>query len=78
MEQETMCPEEEKRNPSLEDLFGKIDTILARLQDQNVTLEESFSLYEKGMHHIRACKEMLDGIEQKMVILTAENQEDLQ
>ncbi len=57
---------------SLEDLFSEIDGILARLQDQNVTLEESFTLYEKGMKNIHACKEMLDGIEQKMVILTAE------
>ncbi len=73
MERQEGLPETGEK-VSLEDLFGEIDTILARLQGQDVTLEESFSLYEKGMKDIRACKEMLDGIEQKMVILTAENQ----
>lgn len=58
----------ETRN--IEDIFQELETILSGMQDPEVTLEESFRLYEKGMKDIRSCSEQLDQIEKKMQVLT--------
>lgn len=58
----------------LEEIFDELDGILEKMQDPEVTLEESFSLYEKGMKDIRHCTEQLDLIEKKMLQLSAEGE----
>lgn len=60
-------PDQEKRN--VEDIFRELEDILSGMQDPEVSLEESFRLYEKGMKDIHSCSTMLDQIEKKMQII---------
>ena len=57
---------------TVEELFARIESALERMQQEDVTLEESFALYEQGVSDIRRCTEMLDLVEKKMLVLSAE------
>lgn len=54
---------------SLEELFRELDGILAGMEDREVSLEDAFSFYEKGMKKIRQCNEKLDLVEKKMLVI---------
>ena len=54
---------------SLEDLFGDLDEILTEMGERDVSLENAFALYEKGMKKIRQCNEKLDLVEKKMLVI---------
>ena len=58
----------------LETIFTELDEILVKMQDPEVTLEESFVLYETGMKDIRQCNVLLDQIEKKMLMLSKEGE----
>ena len=45
MGKEQTMPEEQ----TLEELFGKLDEIVAGLEDSSVSLEDSFKAYEEGV-----------------------------
>jgi exodeoxyribonuclease VII small subunit len=54
---------------SLEELFGELDEILSGMEERDVSLEDAFALYEKGMKKIRQCNEKLDLVEKKMLVI---------
>ena len=39
----------QERQPSLEELFARLDGILNNMEDPDISLEDAFSLYEQGM-----------------------------
>ena len=61
---------------SIEDAFAMLDKILAKMDEEGVTLEESFDCYEQGMKLIRYCNETIDTVEKKVQILSAEGETD--
>lgn len=61
-----------EQNVSLESLFEQLETVLAKMDSDGVTLEESFTLYQEGMDKLKACNEILNGIEKKMILLKEE------
>ena len=60
---------DQEKESSLEELFGDLDEILAEMGERDVSLEDAFSLYEKGMKKIRQCNEKLDLVEKKMLVI---------
>lgn len=66
--------EENKQERPLEEIFAELDGILKKMQNPEVSLEESFSLYEQGMRDIRQSTGLLDEIEQKMLLLSKEGE----
>ena len=46
-----------------------MDEIVGKLEGENVSLEESFQLYHKGVDLLKVCNEKIDTIEKKMLIL---------
>ena len=61
--------EANRQDRPIEEVFAELEKILDRMQDPQVTLQESFALYEKGVQDIRLCDELLDKIEKKMQLL---------
>ncbi len=59
----------ESKENSLEELFEEIEGILDRLEDKEISLEDSFLLYEQGMKKLKACNEKIDQVEKKMLML---------
>ena len=60
--------EREKRE-GLEGLFEKLETVMLALEAEDVTLEESFRLYNEGMHLLKKCNGTMDEVEKKVLIL---------
>lgn len=65
---------EEKREVSLEDMFQELSSIIEKMQEHEVTLEESFSLYERGIRKLKLCNEKIDGVEKKMLLLNQQGE----
>ena len=54
----------------IEDAFAKLNMILSKMDEEGVSLEESFRLYEQGMKLLRACNDKIDRVEQKVLKLS--------
>ena len=54
---------------SLEDTFAEIEAIIAKMEQPDVTLDESFSLYKNGVESLKTCNELLDAVEKKMQVI---------
>jgi exodeoxyribonuclease VII small subunit len=57
---------------SFEDALARLDTIVKRLEDGDVPLEESMKLYEEGMRLGTLCKDIVREAEERMKRLTEE------
>ena len=56
----------------LETAFDQIEQLLQKLQDGEVSLEESFRLYEQGMKLLQKCNENIDHVEKQMLQIDEE------
>ncbi len=56
--------------PGFEEQLKELEQIVTRLEQGDVSLEESLKLFEKGVHLARACQAALEEAEQKVQILT--------
>lgn len=54
---------------TLEQSFEKLEQIIGNLENGNVSLEDSFKLYNEGMKLIQNCNQQLDKVEKKIVVL---------
>lgn len=66
--------EETKREVSLEESFEKLDEMLNELESPDISLEESFRVYQEGMKLLKQCNEKIDRVE-KCVLKLNENGE---
>lgn len=67
--------QEQKKEPSLEEMFQELDEILAGMENRDVSLEDAFALYEKGMKKVRQCNDKLDLVEKKMLVIAQDGAE---
>ena len=58
----------------LEEAFDRIEALLEKLQDKDVTLAESFGLYQEGMGLLKLCNENIDHVEKQMLQIDEEGQ----
>lgn len=59
---------------TLEEAFEELDSMIEELEASDVSLEDSFKIYQKGMKLLKDCNEKIDTVEKKMQVLT-ENDE---
>lgn len=64
--------EEKKEEFNLEEAFERIDVLLEKLGDREVSLEESFSLYQEGMKLLKQCNDRIDRVEKQMLQIDEE------
>ncbi len=50
-------------NPSFEELSGELESIVAKLEAGDLSLDESLALFERGTELAKKCTEMLDKAE---------------
>lgn len=68
----TMAEEKKDEEFRLEEAFEQIERILERSGDKDVSLEESFSLYQEGMRLLKLCNAQIDQVEKKMLLIDEE------
>ena len=59
---------------TLEEKLAKLDAMTEQLRKEDITLEESFSLYKDGMELIKQCNADIDRVEKQVQILTSDGQ----
>ena len=52
-----------------EDAFGKLENIVKKLEEGNLSLEESMKLFEEGINLSKVCALRLEDAEKKVEIL---------
>ncbi len=63
-----------KQEVSLEETFQELEAIIEKMQDKEVTLEDSFSLYEQGICKLKYCNDKIDSVEKKMLLLNEQGE----
>ena len=56
---------------SFEDAMRRLDAIVAKLEEDKLTLEEMLSRYEEGVALARYCGEKLEAAEQKVSLIAS-------
>ena len=65
---------EDLQAQTLEEALEEIEAILSRLQQRDIPLEDSFSLYQQGVTLVKLCNEKIDAVEKKMLLLNEEGE----
>ena len=69
--EKTENTKKEKKQPdiTIEEAFLKLDETIARLESEDISLEDSLKAYEEGMKYIRSCNEAIDRAEKKVLVI---------
>lgn len=61
---------------NLEESFTKLDEIINSLENGEISLEDSFKLYNEGMKLIKNCNTQLDKVEKQIIVLNADGEDN--
>lgn len=64
----------EKKETKLEEVFLEIEDILDKMEDKDISLEDSFLLYEQGMKKLKECNDRIDQVEKKMLMINEQGE----
>ena len=58
-----------KKEKTLEAAMEELNQILAKLETDQISLEDSFLLYQEGMKLLKYCNDSIDKVEKKLIVL---------
>ena len=61
-----------EENKTIEQNFEEIESIIQNMQEEDVTLDKSFELYNKGLNLVKDCNAQIDKIEKQIQIINEE------
>lgn len=64
----------EEKTRSIEEIFERIGTLVDRMEEEDIPLEESFKLYEEGMALLKESNERIDLVEKKVLALDEDDE----
>ena len=64
----------EKSSFSIEDAFDKLNAIIGRMEQDELSLAESMDLYKQGVGLLNQCRQALDQTEKELIVLQGENE----
>lgn len=60
----------------LEEIMEKLDGTVRKMEEEKLTLEQSYQTFSEGMELVRQGNQAIDRVEKKIQILMEEGQED--
>lgn len=60
---------EKEQEESLEECFLQLEEIIGQLEQSDISLEDAFFTYEKGMKKLKQCNDKIEKVEKKMLVL---------
>lgn len=66
----------EEETFNLEEAFLKLEETIADLEREDITLEQSFKEYQKGMELLKKCNDTIDKVEKKVLVLNENGETD--
>ena len=61
-----MAAKKEEKKLSIEEAFAEIDDKIKALENDDISLEDSFKEYQQGMELLKYCHEAIAEVEQKV------------
>ncbi|WP_455714096.1 exodeoxyribonuclease VII small subunit [Anaerosporobacter sp.] len=65
-----------KAAKTLEASFEELELIIGQLENPEVSLDDSFKLYNAGMKLLKSCNDSIDKVEKKILVLSEEGEPD--
>ncbi|MCR5774632.1 MAG: exodeoxyribonuclease VII small subunit [Lachnospiraceae bacterium] len=65
----------ESKKMTIEESFAYLDEVIRKMEDPDISLEDSFSLYEKGMKVLKEAGMAVDEVEKKVRLIDEEGRE---
>ncbi|MDE5696071.1 MAG: exodeoxyribonuclease VII small subunit [Lachnospiraceae bacterium] len=64
------------KEQTLEQAFEKLEEMIGNLEQEDISLEESFKLYKEGMKLIKSCNDKIDKVEKEVLKLNENGELD--
>ena len=64
--------EKNKEERTLQEMLQTLDEQIRALESEDISLEDSFLVYEQGMKLIKECNDKIDRVEKKVLELNAD------
>ncbi|MBO6196302.1 MAG: exodeoxyribonuclease VII small subunit [Butyrivibrio sp.] len=61
-----MAAKKKEENMTIEEAFAAIDEKIKALENEDISLEDSFAQYKEGMELLKFCHESIESVEQKV------------
>ncbi|MCR4843312.1 MAG: exodeoxyribonuclease VII small subunit [Eubacterium sp.] len=59
----------DKEEMTLEEALASIENIIREMSGNDITLEDSFSDYQKGIELVKYCRDSIDRVEKELQVL---------
>ena len=69
---------EEKKEISLEEIMDRLDDTVTQMENDKMTLEESYQAFSEGMKLVKMGNDAIDRVEKKIKVLMMEGEEDVE
>ncbi|WP_313134531.1 exodeoxyribonuclease VII small subunit [Anaerocolumna sp.] len=60
---------QDMQNKTLEASFEELQEIIKKLENEEISLEDSFKLYTDGIELLKYCNNSIDKVEKQLIIL---------
>ena len=64
------------KKKTLEDAFLQLETVIERLEAEDISLEDSFKAYSEGMELLQFCNASIDRVEKKVLKMNEDGELD--
>ncbi len=62
-----MTEETQMTETTLEENFSRLEETIARLEKEDISLEDAFNAYSEGMQLLKKCNAQIDRVEKKVL-----------
>ena len=66
----------EKKKENLEEMFKDLEELIGKMENEEITLEQTFDLYNNGMELLKKCNLSIDEGEKKVLVLDENGETD--
>ena len=66
----------EKKKENLEEMFKDLEELIGKMENEEITLEQTFDLYNNGMEILKKCNLSIDEVEKKVLVLDENGETD--
>ena len=64
----------ETKDLKLEEASEKLEETVAALEQEDISLEESFQIYKNGMELLKKCNQSIDMVEKRVLVLNEDGE----
>ena len=66
--------QEDKNEFDLEKAFDQLEKAVETLEQEDISLEESFRVYKNGMELLKQCNQAIDRVEKQVLVLNEDGE----